>query len=350
MAVKLTHIAAVNPRLKMTQQEICALLMQRDALSQREKTFYRRFLSDKGILTRYFSVESVDELFEQEQDRLIRRFEREAPALSASSVREALAAAGLAAEDVDALTTVTCTGYLCPGLSSYIVERLGLRSDLYGADLVGMGCGGALPGLRMAWNQVSAVPRSHAVMVATEICSSAIHWYDEIELILSNSIFGDGSAACVVTGDPRREGLVLCDFEFKVSPESRDILRFTVRDSKLSNILKPDVPLIAAGYLRDCVSRILKRNDLRQADVSHWAVHSGGRKVLDAAEKGLSLDSDLLRCSRSVLARCGNMSSPTVLFVLADMLKEKSIKTGEYVIAASFGAGFTTYVALLRME
>jgi alkylresorcinol/alkylpyrone synthase len=227
------------------------------------------------------------------------------------------------------------------------VEKVGLRPDIFVLDIVGMGCGGAMPAVQTCCNYLSANKDTYALAVSTEICSSAVFWGDDSELILSNSIFSDGSAACLLTNRSDVRGFKIVDFATKIVPRYRDALRLRTENSRLRNVIKEAVPGIAAELVNDIAYALFKKHELKQGDVKYWALHPGGRKVLDRIQEEMNLKTSDLDYSRKVLYNYGNMSSPTVLYVLREILKDKLLDTGDMVFMASFGAGFSGYAALL---
>lgn len=350
MTVTLTHIGTANPPFKLTQEEVLKTLSKKRKLAKIEKVLYQRFLLDKGIHTRHFSVKSFDDFFAEDQDTLIHRFEEAAARLSAAAVEKCLRASGVPREKIGCVAISTCTGYLCPGLTSHVIERCGLKNAVYAVDLAGMGCGGAMPVLQTCANYLAANPDSYALMVSTEICSSAIFWGEDPELILSNSIFGDGSAAALLTNKKNARGFRVLGFESRVEPRHRELLRFKTEDSRLRNVIKPAVPDTAAQITRELTSALFRKHGVSQKDVRHWAIHPGGKKVLDRIQDALGLADGDVADSRSVLREYGNMSSPSVVFVLDRILKSRRVQKGDAALMAAFGAGFSAYGALLRYE
>lgn len=350
MNIKIINIATANPRLKLSQNESLRILRHKKKLSKKEDVLYRKFLLDKGILTRHFAVRNGKDFFVESQNRLISRFQKEAVRLSVASLTKCLKKSLVNKDALDCVIAATCTGYLCPGLTSYIIEEAGLDRDIFSADIVGMGCGGALPAVKTAYNFLQAHKNSNASVVATEICSSAIFWDDDPDLILSNSIFADGSASCVMTNKNNTRGFKIIDYISRILPEHRDKLRFRTEDSRLRNVISPLVPKIAGILTADIIKELLRRNELKESDVKYWAIHPGGRKVLDNIRDEVDLKSEDLAFSRDVLRRYGNMSSPTVLYVLNSISQAQQMEKHSYIIMASFGAGFSGYAALLVYE
>ncbi len=350
MNIKIIDIATANPRLRLSQRESLDILDREKNLSRREKTLYKKFLLDKGIGHRYFAVKNIRDFFIEDQDLIIKRFQESAAHLSVMSADRCLKESGISKDRIGCLVVSTCTGYLCPGLTSYIIEKAGFSPDIFALDIVGMGCGGALPALQACHNYLNTRKDTYALAVSTEICSSALFWGDDPELILSNSIFGDGSAACILTNKKGKTGLRVVDFESKIATHHRDTLRFRTENSRLRNVIKEVVPGVAAELTREIAQALFKRHRLRQHNIRFWALHPGGRKVLDRVQKEMDLEAADLNYSRRVLYKYGNMSSPTVLYVLKEILKNKTLKEGDMIFTASFGAGFSGYAGLLRYE
>lgn len=349
MAEYIHSIETANPDLKLSQQDALALLCRKRQLSKREKILYTRFLSDKGIESRFFAIDNVDDFFTDDNGILIERFQRAVVDLAHQSVAKLFDSNGFSADEIGCLAVSTCTGYLCPGISSYLIEKLKLKNNIAAVDLVGMGCGGALPALRTICGLLREGKSTSGLVTSAEICSAAIVWDDDPEIILSNSIFGDGAASCLVTTKKTEKQLRILDFEFRVHPEFRDILKLTTQNGLLRNVLKPTVPQTAATILNEVLNDMLKRNSIRKSQISAWALHPGGRKVLDTIKSVLGLEEEKLLLSRNVLRHFGNMSSPSVLYVLKEVLS-RQFEKGDYIIAASFGAGFSVYAALLQYE
>lgn len=182
-------------------------------------------------------------------------------------------------------------------------------------------------------------------VLCIEVCSAALDWGDEIDLILSNAIFADGAACALLTNHPARQGLEIRGFESILWPEYREHLRFRTRNSRLSNVIHPEVPKVAARAVRQLMDRFKERDG---AAFKHFAVHPGGRKILDEIENGVHEMRGNLDCSRAVLKQYGNMSSPSVLFVLKEMFSRKIPQSGESILLFAFGAGFTAFGAALE--
>ena len=246
------------------------------------------------------------------------------------------------------LIVASCTGFTAPGLDLQLGERLGLRADLSRTLIGFMGCSAAVPALRLAQQAVRSDPAARVLVVNLELCSLHLQETDEIETVLSFLLFGDGCAAALVTADDT--GIALTDFRNAVIPNSQDLITWQIGDQGFRMFLSGKVPGRIAGALRDEAFRnddggLLRGGGIEAFDL--WAVHGGGRTVLDAVEVGLGLDAAALRHSRAVLHDYGNMSSATVMFVLNRMMAERS--PGKVGFAMAFGPGMVAETFRFRL-
>lgn len=316
----------------------------RNRLSRRSMLVLHSILrSDHGIATRHFALSDPERVFALSADELNLAFRREAPALAGRALATALERAGVRSTEIDALLVCTCTGYLCPGVTSYVAEQLGLRSDVFLQDLVGLGCGAAIPMLRAASHIVAAKPDAIVACIAVEICSAAFYLDDDIGVLVSACLFGDGAAATIWRGTPGPTRLRAFDFATHHVPADRDKLRFEQREGKLRNLLDRAVPELAAG----AVAKLWSQRG--PAPVSRVIAHPGGRDVLDALAPVVAPYT--LESSIATLRAHGNMSSPSVLFGLEHALASGSDASAGDFWLVSFGAGFSAHSCRLgRVE
>ena len=345
MQAAVRSLATANPPLYVTQEQAFECYDTYFDLEPEERELYRRLLLEGPIRGRYIAMDDTRDARQNDQDHLIERFRRFGRQIAAQASRSALDAAGVAPGQVRTVVTNTCTGYLCPAMSSYLVADLGLSDSVRVFDLMGMGCGGALPNWECA---ARALPSGGPVLsVAFEVCSATLFMGPAPDLVVSNCIFGDGAAAAVLDQEQPPCLLRVLDFESGVFPRYRDALRYRWEDGRLRNVLRPRVPLIGARTVHQVAKRLLKRNALHKDHVAHWAVHPGGTVVLDRVAEIFGLDTAALRASYDVFSEYGNMSSPSVLFVLRRILDEASPRPGDLGLLLSFGAGFTAFAALV---
>lgn len=350
----LQSIGTAAPKRCYTKQECWNALQS----SQWSRRLHGRSLalaklvltSDNGIETRRLAIDGLDEVFAIDADTLHRRFETHAPRLAGEAGWSALRRAGLEPERIDAVVVTTCTGYLCPGLSTYVMERLGLRRDVLGFDLVGQGCAGALPNWQLASALLGAQQCEHVLSICVEVSSAAMYLDDDPGVLISACLFGDGAGAAVLSRsrDEKRRGVEWRHTVSMTVPEQRQVLRFEQRSGLLRNVLTRAVPSLAAKCAADVLAQALAVAGLRGEQIRTWIMHAGGRDVLVALESCIGLDADALRYSRAVLRDYGNMSSAFVYFVLDAALEDKA--PGGWWWLCSFGAGFTCHGALLAVE
>jgi len=332
-------LASAVPSLSLTQAECWDLLDRspvRSRLSRRSRLILHSVLcGDHGISKRHFAAGSLERIFELTPDELNAEFRTAAPRLAGEALTRSMVQADIEPGEIDALLISTCTGYLCPGVTSYVAESLGLRPDTYLQDLVGLGCGAAIPTLRSASHILAARPEATVACVSVEICSAAFYLDDDSGVLISACLFGDGAAASLWRGSPGRSGMRAFDFDTHHQPADRDKLRFEMKNGKLRNLLHRDVPELAAG----AVTRLWERRGPRP--VASVVAHAGGVDVLAAVSQalpGYPLDS-----SAAVLRNYGNMSSPSVLFGLEETLRTASPGPNGDFWLVSFGAGFSAH-------
>jgi len=348
-----TGIGLAAPAQRYTQLDSWAALKASDTLARlepRSQAILRKVLcGDNGITARHLALDPLTEAFEQHPDALQTRFARHSPALATEAARKALADAGCASVEMDAIIISTCTGYLCPGLTSYVSEQLGLRPDVFALDLVGQGCGAALPNLRAAEALLTAGRARHVLSICVEVCSAAFYLDNDPGVLISACLFGDGSGAAVLSVQPRA-GRRPVQWRSAVSshaPEQREMLRFGHKNGMLRNILRPEVPQIAGLAAARLLTQFLADHPLPRETITGWILHTGGRDVLLSLCEHLGLTAGDVRHSTAVLREYGNLSSPTVYFVLDRALREP-VPDGNWWMCA-FGAGFSCHGALLAV-
>lgn len=337
----LRALATATPPHSFTQRE-CLDLVQASPetvarLDRRSRLTLGAILrGDSGIERRQFALHDPRKLFRLDADGLNEEFRAAAPELAGRALTRALEEAGLAPGDLDVLIVTTCTGYLCPGVSSYLAESLGLRGDAWLQDIVGLGCGAAVPALRTAASILAADPELKVACVSVEICSAAFYLDNDPGVVVSACLFGDGAAATIWQGE-KKDARVRCHgFSSLHQPEHRDLIRFEQREGKLRNLLHPTVPDLAAKAVGQ-----LYREANGTRPVARVLSHAGGRDVIEAIER--ELPGVRLEETRQVLREHGNMSSPSVVFALEKALQQSAPTPAADWWLVSFGAGFSAH-------
>jgi len=345
-------LGTATPRRRYAQVD-CWLALQESpqftALSTRSRAILKKVLTAKnGVATRHLALEPLTEAFNLSPDALHARFQRHAPSLATQAAERALAEAEVFAGQIDAVIVSTCTGYVCPGLSSYVSEGLSLRADAPGFDLVGQGCGAAMPNLRMAESLLDSGRAEHVLSICVEVCSAAFYLDDDPGVLISACLFGDGAAAAVMGKRPNsRRSVKWTGCRSLLAPADRELLRFETRGGMLRNILAPQVPEVASGHVKTVFDSAADESGVKASEISGWIFHAGGRDVLNAIQQRLELRPDDLRWSAEILEEHGNLSSPFVLFVLQRALRE-NVRGGKWWMS-SFGAGFSCHGAMLEV-
>jgi alkylresorcinol/alkylpyrone synthase len=346
-------LGTAAPPRRYTQQECWEAAQharQFHNLEPRSRAILRKVLTGRnGIHTRHLALETLADAFDLDPDVLQSRFLSNAPLLATQAAEKALDQAKVSASQIDALLISTCTGYLCPGLTSYVGERLRLRPDVLTLDFVGQGCGAALPNLRSAEALLHAGRCSRVLSVCVEVCSAAFYLDDDPGVLISACLFGDGAGAAVLANDSNGNRRLQCKSAFSLlEPGERDLLRFQQHKGMLRNILSPEVPRLAGEHVKRLLDQALENLGLRQEEILTWIVHPGGRDILLAVQQQLKLKEIDLRWSAAVLEEFGNLSSPSVFFVLERALAGNA--PGGYWWMTSFGAGFSVHGALWEVE
>ena len=313
-------------------------------LSNRSQGLLRAIFSHPSIRKRHFAFDDPREIVDEGPDRRVARFTERSIGLAAQAITQAIDRAGISAGEIDGIVVNTCTGYICPGISTYLIERLGLSRSIRAYDLVGSGCGGAIPNLQLAETLVRS--GSGAVLsVSVEICSTTFQMDNDLSLILSNALFGDGASAAVVWG--RREGWELSASAAHYAPEHRETIRYVHKNGLLFNRLSLRLPDLVSGAASAVVSNVLAQRALGTGDIRHWALHTGGEKIINAVRDGIGIPEASLGPTRRVLREYGNMSSPTVWFVL-DEIEKNPVAQGDWAVMVAYGAGLSGHAYLLR--
>ncbi|HQR40798.1 MAG TPA: type III polyketide synthase [Blastocatellia bacterium] len=278
-------------------------------------------------------------------------YRREAPPLAITAVNRCLAGApGVRSSDITHLIVVTCTGFFAPGIDTLLVKQFGLRADVQRLQIGFMGCYAAFNALRTATSICQAESNAVVLVVCVELCS--IHFQNEYSMnnVVANCLFSDGAAATLVTSEVEgsQSGLFeILGSHTVIAEDTDDQMTWTVTDTGFQMSLTAEVPETLRNAIAPFVDGLLAPHRLTPVDIGFWAVHPGGRRIVEAVRESLELPEDAVAASFDVLSEHGNMSSPTVLFVL-ERCVAKGIRTGDAGVALAFGPGLTLESLLLR--
>jgi predicted naringenin-chalcone synthase len=279
--------------------------------------------------------------FPSTADRM-RLFEMEAPPLAVKAV-DGLEL-GVSAHGISHVIIATCTGFSAPGLDIELIRRCGLNPSVERTIVGFMGCQAAMNALKLARHIVRSEPEAKVLLVCIELCTLHLQETDDLEQVLSFLLFGDGCAAALISAEP--VGLALERFHAVLIPEAADLISWHIRESGFDMFLSGRVPGVLGKALTNGSAAIFDGIPVEAIEL--WAVHPGGRSILDAVDAALELKPAALAASRDVLLRFGNMSSATVMFVLQTLMR--NARSGAFGCGMAFGPGLTAETMLFRVE
>jgi alkylresorcinol/alkylpyrone synthase len=268
--------------------------------------------------------------------------------------------AGLEPADIHHVIFVSTTGLSTPSVDARLFNTMKFGSHLRRTPIWGLGCAGGVAGLSRALEYTTAAPSHAVLLIAVELCGLTFQKNDYSKNnLIGTSLFSDGAAAAVVVGDEystlknnyRSEasaGVSLVGSLSTIFDNSLDVMGWDVEDNGLKVIFSKDIPRIVHNCVRENVEELASERDIKLSDIKHFVVHPGGPKVMDAYSEALGLPDGALRFSRKVLREHGNMSSPTVLYVLKDFMENGEHNAGEYGLISALGPGFSSELVLFK--
>ncbi|MGH8013694.1 MAG: type III polyketide synthase, partial [Candidatus Binataceae bacterium] len=270
--------------------------------------------------------------------------------LGETALDRALDRAGLERDALHALFVVSITGIASPSLDARLINRMGLRTDIKRTPIFGLGCVGGAAGLTRAADHVLAYPSQCAAVLSVELCSLTIQRNDHsVVNLISTGLFGDGAAAAIVAGaDTAVDGPRIIDTRSVFYPGTEEIMGWDISENGFQVVLSPKLPDLIICRLRADVDAFLAAHELQRRDIGSWVIHPGGPKVLRAVEQALELRERDLEVSWECLARCGNLSSGSVLMVLEETLHERRPAAGTPGVIMAMGPGFCSEMLLVR--
>ena len=315
-------------------------LYRRTSISNRSSVLVKR-LPDTKVNTEFFAPPShTDDKGPTTAERM-RLYNLHAGDLSARACQSAIKDAGIKIKQITHLITVSCTGFAAPGFDLQLIDLLSMNRDLCRAHIGFMGCHGAMNALRVAQGYCAADKHAVVLLCATEICSLHFQYGWRRNDLLANALFADGSAAMILkNGAGKLQYSASTSF---VVPNTEDAITWHISDNGFVMTILPKVSDSIETYLPNLLSAWLKKYSLDFKDINSWAIHPGGPRILDAVQNTLALSPTQLDESRQILADYGNMSSPTVFFILESILKRPTFAP---CVMLGFGPGMTIEAAL----
>lgn len=377
--VTLRGLSTVVPRTELPQAAVRDVFAAQPGLNRLAQRIIATSFDVSGIERRYtvldeLTFDDVDGdpvFFDRETGDLLMPgtkarndiYAIEATKLYVEAARDAIAATpGIEASDITHVVTVSCTGFYAPGPDYMLVRELGLGPAVQRYHLGFMGCYASMPALRTAKQYCEADPDAVVLVVSVELCTLHLRSSNDPDTIVASSLFADGAGAGIVTArplEPGERGFSLDRFETRITPVGEGDMAWKIGDHGFEMVLSNAVPSIIDDHITGALEPLFAPDDdLAEAlatdaageHVAHWAIHPGGRSILDKVESRLGLAEEQLVPARSTLRDYGNMSSVTVLFVLRDILDRATSADGDRVAAMAFGPGLTVESALLTVK
>jgi alkylresorcinol/alkylpyrone synthase/polyketide synthase Type III len=347
-APRITGVGTASPKSRYTQQQIL------DNFAITDPRIRSIFLNS-GIESRGLTLppaRSDGSPFDESQGTLLRKHLSHGVELGREAVLACLRDADKTIPAVRYLACVTSTGFITPGFSALLIKDLGLDPRCSRLDVVGMGCNAGLNALTAVASWANSHPGGLAMMVCIEVCSAAYVFDGTMRSSVVNSLFGDGAAAAAVSAAPDvgMGGPALLRFSSRIIPEAVDAMRYDWDDElgKFSFYLDPEVPYVVGAHAELSINELLAGTGLRRSDITHWVVHSGGKKVIDAVRANLGLSRYDVRHTTGVLRDHGNLSSGSFLFSYERLCAEGRVSANDFGVLMTMGPGSTIEMALVR--
>ena len=365
MSIYISSIGTANPEFKTPQDEVLSFMAKAHQLNEEEQKRLAVLYRASGIGTRYsvlkdytssdgyeFYPNNEDlEPFPSTGDRM-RRYSHSALPLAQRAIENCLHQVKIHKNDITHLITVSCTGMQAPGLDIQLIEQLSLKPHTNRLAINFMGCYAAFNAIKTATAICQSDPEAKVLVVCVELCSLHFQKEKTEDNLLANALFGDGAAALLMQSVPAKGiNLIPRIFHCDLVPSGKEEMAWKIGDLGFEMKLSAYVPEVIREGINQLVIRLLSRLELEMADVSYLAVHPGGKKILKTIEQEIGVSQEKNRFAHQVLRDFGNMSSPTILFVLQNLMTAlKTEDKGKYILALAFGPGLTLESMLLQVS
>jgi alkylresorcinol/alkylpyrone synthase len=308
---------------------------------------------NSGISRRHFSVPISWYKSQHSFGERNLRFKEMAMELTEKSITGCLESVNVSPDKINCIINISSTGVVTPTIDAILFNKLGFSNHIKRIPIWGLGCAGGAAGISRAMEYVKAFPKHNCLVIATELCSLTFQKDDLTKSnIIAASLFSDGCAALLVTGDETEyasgKGISLVDSLSTIYNDSLDVMGWDVIDDGFRVIFSRDIPAIVKEYVKANIEELASRNELRLSEIKHFVSHPGGAKVIKAYEESLGLNGNTFKYTYKVLSEHGNMSAPSVIYVLKEFFDNNEFQPGEYGIISALGPGFSSELVLFK--
>jgi alkylresorcinol/alkylpyrone synthase len=363
---KITSIATAVPQYKHEQESILTFMQNVYAMNEVDKRKMKFLYHQSGINTRYsvlpdYGLQANSWEFYPATENLepfpnlesrMKWFNKAAPQLSVSAIEKCIDNK-INKDEITHLITVTCTGMSAPGLDLQVMEAMDLSNNIFRTSVNFMGCYAAIHALKLADAFCKNDKNAKVIVVCTELCTLHFQKENSTDNITSSLLFGDGSAAVLVTHDENDlDGLRIKDFYSEVAFKGKKDMSWELSSSGFLMTLSGYIPDLIEEDFNSLTKNALQHASQKKEDITHWCFHPGGKKILTSIQRSIDLPAEALQHSYDVLSDYGNMSSPTILFVLKEIMNELEASQNKKanILGAAFGPGLTLETFILSHD
>ena len=362
MPAYIHSIGTALPPFKTEQSKIADFMVRQLDLDNNEERKLRVLYRASGITHRYSVLQDFSEhlnghsFFKEEAafpsaKPRMNVYQTHALDLAYQAVNSAIQESSMAVESFTHLITVSCTGMYAPGLDIELIEKLHLQTDIQRTSINFMGCYEAFNAMKTATHIVNSQPDANVLVVCVELCSIHLQQKKDDENLLANAIFGDGAAALVINGSRGTKSLELQQFYSDLALAGKEEMGWYIGDFGFEMKLSTKVPDVIREGILELTQRLLSKIQLELSDIDFYAIHPGGKRILEVIEEQLSITKEQNAAAREILKDYGNMSSPTVLFVMKSIFeKVEKVDDQKQLLSFAFGPGLTLESAVLKVH
>ncbi len=363
MESQIQSIGTALPQHRFSQEEVASFMIDYLNLDDSNARWLRKIYEHSGIAYRYSVLSDFKnggndlKLFNGTANTPTTGdrasiFHQEAIKLAEAAAQNCLDQTQYTNQAITHLITVSCTGMYAPGLDVELIEDLGLSAEIERTGIHFMGCYAVFNALKTARHITHSQPNAKVLVVAVELCSLHFQAHQNKEQLIANALFGDGSAAALVTSNKTdHNAIAMKDFKSQIIPNTKPAMTWDIGDTGFEMFLSKDIPNLIRDPIKPCIDDLLNRNERQYDQLGHLAAHPGGIRILDVIEENLPLPSFINSASRTVLHHFGNMSSPTILFVLEKLRKQAKEQVFKpLILGMAFGPGLTVETSLFEFN